>query len=87
MIEPNYNFENEISDQYGIAAIDFRKLANLLLIKYIVITQKEYDIIMWQACNLSGASLIRIELLKNLYTLVAKEVNNENLSLQHKLNL
>lgn len=68
-MNPNYNFENEISDQYGLAAIDFRTIAKELLIKWIVITQKEYDVIMWQACNFPSGSLIRKELLNSLIKL------------------
>ncbi len=86
-MNPNYNFENEISKMWGTAAKDYRKLANLLLIKYIVITQKEFDVIMWQACNLPFTSLIRKELLTNLITLVAIEVNQERVNMQTTLNL
>ncbi len=65
-MHPNYNFENEISKMWGTAAMDYRKLADILLSKYKLITQKEYDIIMWQACNLPTGSIIRTELLKTL---------------------
>ncbi len=65
-MEPNYNFERELSSHYGIAAANYRSIANQLLVKWLVITQKEYDIVMWQACNLPSGSLIRIELLNNL---------------------
>jgi len=65
-MEPNYNFENEISEQYGLIAFQYREIAKTLLNKYKVINNKEFDIIMWQACNLKGGSLIRKELLTTL---------------------
>jgi len=72
-MNPNYNFENEISEQYGIAAIDFRNIATRLLVTYISITQKEFDVIMWQACNFPVCSPLRIALLKTITELEMKE--------------
>ncbi len=87
MIEPNYNFEKELSGHYGIAAIDYRSIANKLLNKYKCINQKEYDIIMWQACNLTGASLIRKGLLKELKEIEMDERLKEIHTLQTKMEL
>ncbi|MFK5894427.1 MAG: hypothetical protein QM504_14500 [Pseudomonadota bacterium] len=86
-MNPNYNFENEISDQYGLAAMNFRNIAKELLIKWMVITQKEYDIIMWQACNLPGGSLIRKELLKSLEKLKKECEHQDYCNIQTVLEL
>jgi len=86
-MRPNYNFENEIAEQYGLAAIDFRTIAKMLLTKYKVIDEKEYQVIMWQACNLPIGSLIRKGLLTELKKLELICRTNETRILQVKLEL
>lgn len=86
-MHPNYNFENEISNQYGIAAMNFRAIAKMLLTTYKVINQKEYDVIMWQACNLPSGSQLRIELLKTLEKMILKCRVYKIGQIQFKINL
>ena len=86
-MNPNYNLENEISDQYGLAAIDFRTIATKLLTHYKAINQKEFEVVMWQACNLVGSSKIRLALLGSLKEIEMTERLKELHSNQTKMKL
>ena len=72
---------------YGVSIIPVRALAKRLLITYIAITQKEYDVIMWQCCNLPSTSPLVVSLKKLLKELIAKEELAEKVNAQTKLNL
>ena len=86
-MEPNYNFENEISEQYNVKNYEFRTVAQNLLNKHKTINQKEYDVILWIGCNLPTSSIVRDTLFKALHQknvhLNYKAQNN----LQLKINL
>lgn len=85
-MNPNYNFDNEISEQYGLAAREFRIIATDLMNTFKVISKKEYDVIMWQACNLTAGSLLRIELLKTLKKLQTVQYQKRVVSKQQSIN-
>lgn len=85
-MHPNYNFDNEISEQYNIKNYQFRTMAANLLNKYKVIKQKEYDIIMWMGCNLPTSSVVREVVFSNLKKveseLKLKELNNLQIKME-----
>lgn len=84
-MHPNYDFENELPQQWGIKNYEFRIMADELLKKYKVISKKEYDIIMWVGCNLNSSSIVKEALFDSLkkkqLTLKLLENNNNQLNL------
>lgn len=86
MIFPNHNFENEIEEQFNIRNNEFYEIANLLLTKKKLINQKEFDVIMWIACNLTKDSVVRKEALKGLRQ-KRVELRNEQILKQYQKEL
>jgi len=81
-MEPNYRFENEISEQYQLRNFDFRDHLRVLLVKYISITQKEYDVLMWIGCNLPYSSPVRKHTIKSIKEMLIVQKNIEKGNLQ-----
>ncbi len=86
-MHPNYNFENEITEQYQLKNFDFRGKLHELLIQYLSITKKEHDVLMWIGCNLPYSSPVRKATLKSIETMVAVERNQERLNFQTMMEL
>ncbi len=86
-MDPNYNFENEVSNQYNLKNYEFRYMAKELLSKHKVIDKKEYDIIMWIGCNMSSSSIVRDLLFKGLKGIQKLENSKKINNFQNKLKL
>lgn len=73
-MNPNYNFESETTDYWGVENRENRSIANELLNRFKVITKKEHDVFMWVCTNLNNSSFMKSEMVGAFKNRVRKEV-------------